>query len=637
MERKKRILFHSNHSKAFTGFGKNGRNILKSLFATNKYEILELSNGVSVGHPMLNKMPWKCVGSMPNDPARINQLNRDPNLQRKAGYGHELIDQVIQDFKPDIYLGVEDIWAFEGFWDKKWWNKVNSIIWTTLDSLPILPIAEQNASKIKNYFVWASFAEKALHKAGHEHVKTLRGSLDVHNFYPLEKDYKKNLRQRNGISQNDFIIGFVFRNQLRKSVPNLLDGFQIFQKRNPESNAKLLLHTHWSEGWDIPRLIKEKELNPADILTTYYCSNCGQYEIKPFSGQEQDCRFCGKQKSQNTTNVTAGVDEDQLNEIYNMMDVYCHPFTSGGQEIPVQEAKLAGLITLVTNYSCGEDSCTHESGGLPLDWAEYREPGTQFIKASTNANSICKQLTKVFKMKSAKREEVGKKAREFVINNFGIEVISGKLQKLFDEMDFCDWDFDFSEKPRDASFQPNESLDNSDWLVDLYKNILNMEIDAKTDQGHKYWMDQFAKGAQRKDVLDYFRKVATEENAKNTRVDFSDLLDNTGNKRALLVLKESAGDVFNATSLFRSFKESHPDYDLYFACDPKFIGILNGNPYLHKVLAYHEAMENELVMIGHGHHKGYFDFYSNLGLATQRQLNYLGNDNKVLDLYYEKN
>ena len=86
-----------------------------------------------------------------------------------------------------------------------------------------------------------------------------------------------------------------------------------------------------------------------------------------------------------TTNIKAGVNESQLNEIYNLMDVYCHPFTSGGQEIPVQEAKLTELITLVTNYSCGEDCCGPDTGGLALDWAEYREPGTQFIKASTSA------------------------------------------------------------------------------------------------------------------------------------------------------------------------------------------------------------------------------------------------------------
>ena len=93
------------------------------------------------------------------------------------------------------------------------------------------------------------------------------------------------------------------------------------------------------------------------------------------------------------------------------MDVYCHPFTSGGQEIPIQEAKLTELITLVTNYSCGEDTSTLESGSFPLDWSEYREHGTQFIKASTSPFSIAKQLSKVFKMKPQKKSDMGKRGR----------------------------------------------------------------------------------------------------------------------------------------------------------------------------------------------------------------------------------
>ena len=58
----------------------------------------------------------------------------------------------------------------------------------------------------------------------------------------------------------------------------------------------------------------------------------------------------------NTTSVGGGVSE-AVKQIYNLMDVYCHPFTSGGQEIPIQEAKLTELVTLVTNYSCGEEQC----------------------------------------------------------------------------------------------------------------------------------------------------------------------------------------------------------------------------------------------------------------------------------------
>ena len=226
--------------------------------------------------------------------------------------------------------------------------------------------------------------------------------------------------------------------QLRKSVPNLLDGFQSFLSQNP--NSKLNYYFTLIGQKDIPRLIKEKNIDPNLILTTYFCKECKRYEIKPFSGQSQTCRFCGATGSQETTNISNGVDEKQLNEIYNLMDVYCHPFTSGGMEIPIFEAKLTELITLVTNYSCGEDSCTEESGGFPLEWSEYREPGTQFIKATTYPSSIAKNLKKVFMMKSDKKKELEKRARKFVLDNYSIEVVGAKLENILDSMPECSWD-----------------------------------------------------------------------------------------------------------------------------------------------------------------------------------------------------
>ena len=82
--------------------------------------------------------------------------------RKNAAYGAEKIDEAIE-FNPDIYLGIEDVWAFRNFFEKPW-NKIHCIIHTTLDSLPILKDTVEAAPKIKNYFVWSSFAEKALHK-----------------------------------------------------------------------------------------------------------------------------------------------------------------------------------------------------------------------------------------------------------------------------------------------------------------------------------------------------------------------------------------------------------------------------------------------------------------------------------------
>jgi len=615
---RKKILFHSNHSRAFTGFGKNAKNILIHLFKTGKYDIVEFANGFQWSNPELKKMPWKTIGSLPDDQALLQELNNDPKLGRAAGYGSSMIDKVIEEEKPDIYIGCEDFWAFNEYMKKSWWNKINCMIWSTLDSLPIIPDAVSQAPKIKNYYVWSSFAEKALKEMGHDHVKTLHGSVETSSFYRMSNEERLNLRISNQIHPDDYIIGFVFRNQLRKSVPNILEGFKMFLKQEPNSKAKLLLHTSWAEGWDIPRLLKEKNIDRSLVLTTYFCQSCGSYEIRPFTGQEQECRACGSKKL-NTTNTSHGVNEAQLNEVYNLMDVYCHPFTSGGQEIPIQEAKLTELITLVTEYSCGLDSCSPESGGIPLEWSEYREPGTQFIKASTYASSISKNIKKVYKMSPEKRKVKGQKSRQYVIDNYSSNAIGKKLENILDGMPEVSWDFDFSFEKRDPNYKPPEIKDNGLWIIDLYKNILKTDIN-QNDEGFKHWINRLSKDMDRKSVLEYFHSVAEKENNENVKIKFENLFEDNENKKALMVCAGDSNLVFSSTCLLKSFKDNYPNTDLYFACHSQFQHILNGNPYIKKTLPYHKNMENEFNMIGRGDSNGYVDYYINLNNSTLKNI-----------------
>ena len=174
MSKKKTVLIHSNFCRAFTGFG--------------KYNIVELANGVQWEETATKLLPWECRGSMP-PPNEMQALT--PEQQRMEGYGLKLVDKAIKEFKPDVYIGMEDIWAFNSYHTKPWWNKINTLIWTTLDSLPILPQAVEYAPKIKNYYVWASFAEKAMKEMGYHNVKTLRGSLDTSKFFRLSDKKRK--------------------------------------------------------------------------------------------------------------------------------------------------------------------------------------------------------------------------------------------------------------------------------------------------------------------------------------------------------------------------------------------------------------------------------------------------------------
>ena len=536
--KKLRVLIHSNHSRLVTGFGKNAKNILMHLHEDPDIEVIEAGNGSKYGADLLT--PWQSYGTHPTDINILNAIKGDGPKERMAQYGYYTIDDIVEDCKPDVYLGVEDIWAFSDYQNKPWWNKINKVLWTTLDSLPILDQALQMEPLCDKMLVWASFAEKEMKKLGHENVQTLHGAVDYSNFKPL--DNRSQIRKNFGID-DCFVIGFVFKNQLRKSVPNILQGFKTFKEDNPEVKAKLLLHTDWAEigsGWDIPRYIREMGINPEDVLSTYLCHSCGFYYISPYQGEDKDCPKCKKEKTFKTKSSVKGICEKQLNELYNCMDVYCHPFTSGGQELPIQEAKSAGLITLVTEYSCGTDSCYKDQGGIPLKWNEYREPSTQFIKASTCPKDIADKLWKVYSMRDSDKSELSTRGMEYVKQEFSTQTICDKLKKIL-----------FSLKKPEPKEEENKPQS---------KKTLSLE------------------------------EVLGDEGCEN---------------RIAVVLPESAGDILILNSLMENLKVTYPDKNIYIFTKPQFYPMIEDNPNVHKLLPYSPQVENLLFLEGRGDQKGY--------------------------------
>lgn len=461
-----------------TGFGRVAKTILAYLYNTNKYEIIHYCCGVQKSNPELNKTPWRSIGSLPDGQLEIEKIVNDPQKTKLASYGNLYLDEIIKKEKPDIYIGVQDIWGLDFAIKSEWFSKINSIIWTTLDSLPILPDAIEYAKKIENYWVWSSFATKELNKLGYKQAITINGPIQTQSFFRLSQEKRLELRKKFNIDIEKFIIGFVFRNQLRKSLPNLFAGYSLWKKQNPTiKNTSLLLHTSWKEGWNISKLAKEYGIPDEEILTTYICSKCKNYIIKPFSGEKIKCDECKTNDGLNTTSVNLGVAEEQLNEIYNLMDLYCHPFTSGGQEIPIQEAKLTELIALVTNYSCGEEMCEDIKGTLPLDWHEYREHGTEFKKASTDEKSIAKNINKIYSMPIKQKIELEKYSREWTINKFSIEKIGKKIEKILDDFPDKKYDFKFKLKTEQSEMAEEERLfDNS-----RRKNLIIFDINNDID------------------------------------------------------------------------------------------------------------------------------------------------------------
>src|SRR6478736_10159281 len=173
---KKTILIHSNFSRLLTGFGRTSRTLLKYLYKTGRYNLVEAANGLAFDAPECSKQPWPCHGTAPGREHEAF-INADPGKRdywiRAAGYGYFGIDRIVDQYKPDVTLCMEDYWAFFGFDKKPWFGKTNPILWTTADSTPFQKEFVEMASKYKEFYCWASFAEKEFKRKGIDHVKTL--------------------------------------------------------------------------------------------------------------------------------------------------------------------------------------------------------------------------------------------------------------------------------------------------------------------------------------------------------------------------------------------------------------------------------------------------------------------------------
>lgn len=559
---KLKILVHSNYSRMVTGFGKNMRNVLLALHKDPNIEVFEAANGVRAG--VDSRTPWKCYGTYPTSSRILEGLQKDPAKKRAAQYGFYCIDEIVDEVKPDIYLGIEDVWAFRQFENKSWWNETTKVLWTTLDSLPILNDALEMEPKCDKMLVWATFAEKAMHELGHKNVETIHGAVDYSHFKPLEN--RNELRDLHGLD-GDFVIGFVFKNQLRKSVPNLLEGFKKFKKKNPDKSIKLLLHTDWAEkdhGWDIPRYLEEKQIDKSEVLCTYVCHRCDSYSIEPYGKDKKDCQYCGSKESMKTKNSARGVREKELNELYNVMDVYCHPFTSGGQELPIQEAKAAGLITLVTDYSCGTDCAYEHQGGLPLAWNEYREPQTQFIKATTCPKSISQRLQEVYDMDSKKKTELVETGKKYVQTEFSVEATTKKLVKVL------------------------------------------RKVHKSKKSGIKLKKEEVKKQNKNPSLEDLLKDVNLED-------------------RIAVLMPQSGGDLLMINSLMENLNDLYPDKKIFVFTKPEFFCFIEDNPFVHKILPYDPQIDNLYFLEGKGGHKGYFDLAFMPHCMTQKTYSYTHN------------
>ncbi len=618
-----------------TGLARCVRAWLPIIYSKNKYEIFFLNQGMPENDPSFQKFPWKSVGAMSNFDQ--NRFNQDEGYRRWVSYGNAMVEKFVTGERLDCVVHADDIWSSseDAYVQQDWFKHIrnNFMQWTTIDSEPVLPNFKTWAENCPNMYFWATFGERALKEEDpikYGHCKTLFPAFNTNDFYPLPDKERLDLRHKFNIRDDEKIVIYVFRNQLRKQAWALLEGLKEFKAKNPDRKTRLLLHTSFTEpnGWPIDRIRDELKLDKDDILCTYFCRNCQEWEIAPHDGEDLDCPICKAQKSRISAGITSTINEKDLNKIYNIADGSCSCPNSGGSELTSQESMLAGVPFASFPYSCGEDYVKNDFV-FSLDGTYTREVGTGFKKFVPSVKSIAEFYEFVWNLTPEKRKDITERARKWTVEHFDANVIAGKLEQFFDSCKPIDWDSYFNRKKelKNVAAQIEDKQTDLEFVQHCYQAILNMNL-PEDESGVQHWLRFLSqpqdKRKLREELVRCFRASAQEHNNKvQPQIPFESLLDPTDKERVLLTLKESIGDHYLLTALLPEIQLKYPDAAIYIGCDEKFFEIYENNRYVKKCLKWIPEFDNELWVCGQGNHKGFFSYFHLVGINTQHKLNYL--------------
>src|SRR3990167_3995825 len=324
MREKKTVLMLSHQLSGQTGFANVTRNVAMALDKAghDADAIGQTYHGTPI-HP-------KELGNVTMLPLGNDQ------------WGADIVPFYMETYKPDIVWTLTDIWACHYLFDypKKWpWQWVRHI---TLDTENVIPWW---ADTIKKTDVPIAFSKMGLHlmrKMGVEWGTYIPHGVNVSAFKPAADGEKEKLRAnlktmdvtngqmrgpraRPALGPDDFVISCVAHNQFRKNLDVLVRAFARFSHKNPQANAKLVMHCQPKAGlgWDLPMLFQKYGVDGSVFLTSLNAEMLSDVFVS----------------------------EAKIRDLYAMSDVHCLLTGGEGFGIPIVEAMASGIPNICTSWT----------------------------------------------------------------------------------------------------------------------------------------------------------------------------------------------------------------------------------------------------------------------------------------------
>ena len=467
--RKKRILLCNEASFLNTGYATYGREVMKRLYSSDKYELAELSIYAHPKEPRLQDIPWVTYPNspIPDNKEAVSRYNSNGVYQ----FGEWRFEDVLLDFKPDIVFDIRDFWMLECEERSPFRYLFHWAIMPTVDA------EGQNEQWLATYanadavFTYSDWAVKTLEKEGGGAINCLGSAPPSADevYQPIENKVEN--RQSLSLSPDAKIIGTIMRNQRRKLFPDLFESFRKFLDSYSENNAFLYCHTSYPDvGWDIPKLLKEHGLC-SRVLFTYVCEFCEHIFPSFFHDAVAKCPRCGEFKS-GLANVQRGASPEFLAKIINTFDLYVQYANSEGFGLPQVEAAACGVPVMSVDYSA-MSSVIRKLGGTPLKLkTKYLELETGCRRAVPDNDYTAKKFIEFFELSDEEQLDLGKKSRESFLKNYQYDETAKKWAAHFDSVEIKEGVWESPPRLHSPSTSVPNGFNNRDLAKWLIVNVL---------------------------------------------------------------------------------------------------------------------------------------------------------------------
>lgn len=294
---KLRLLWVSDAPALNTGFAKVTRELLARFSADERYEVASFA--------------WF------ENPDAVTNLPY-PVFAADSEYGQNNFQEVTASFQPDVVVTLGDVWMVDWIVETAGRKDFAWIGYVPIEGAPLPRSWVDVLVEMDAVVAMSRFGQSTIQTAArHLQPSYIPWGVDTNVFRPLPN--RAQLRAENGLTDR-FVIGCVARNQPRKQYPLLLQAFAEFLNTCPE--GLLYLHTDPNDtlGWDLEDLIERFHLSDAVGIS------------------EQ-------------ATVAQGVNEAELNQIYNCFDIFVLPTLAEGFGLPFIESLAAGIPVVATDCS----------------------------------------------------------------------------------------------------------------------------------------------------------------------------------------------------------------------------------------------------------------------------------------------